>query len=134
MTWKAIDSSMCVSSFLLNEVFLRLPFNFKIGSPLGFSCLISSMFIIILIFCTIKTTCFRNTLLRPELERKLPENSCLSAHNFCNSCHFYKIYGMHLKKSLVNFYNKTFLPPLVYFWIYNPSPIGQIIFLIGAHL
>ena len=46
----------------------------------------------------------------------------------------HKIFGMHPKKGLVYLYTKNFLPPLLYFWIYNPSPNGQMISLIGAQV
>ena len=43
---------------------------------------------------------------------------------------------MHLQKGLVDLRAKMFLPPLLYFWSYNPSPNVKIIFLVGsrAHL
>ena len=56
----------------------------------------------------------------------------LSAHNFLTFGYFHKIFGMHFKKGLVYFYTKKILPPLLYFWIYNPSPNGQITSLTGA--
>ena len=56
----------------------------------------------------------------------------LSANNFPNSGYFQKIFGMHIKKVSVYFFTKKFIPPLLYFWIYIPSPNGQIISLIGA--
>ena len=70
--WKTIDSLTCVPKFLLSDVYLYLLFNFKIGPLLGFSFLLLSMFIIILIIRIIKTTCFDNTILMAELEGKLP--------------------------------------------------------------
>ena len=109
--------------------------NFKIEPSLDLSCLMSSMFIIILIFRTIKTTCFDNTILMAELEGKLPWNRwSLSAHKFPNSGCFYKLLGMQLKKGSVYFYVKKFIPPLLYSWIYNPLPNEQIISLIDAQV
>ena len=52
--------------------YLSYLFNFKIGSLLGLSCLMSSMFIIILIIRIIKITCFDNIILKAELKGKLP--------------------------------------------------------------
>ena len=62
--------------------------------------------------------------------------SCVRAHNFPSSDYFHKIFGMHLQKGLVYLSSKKVLPPLLHFWDYNPSPIGQIISFIGsqAHL
>ena len=123
--------------FLFSDAYLNLLFNFKVGLSLGLSCLMSSMFIIVLIVCMIKTTCFNNTILIAELEGKLPQSRwSLSAHNFPSSSYFHKIFGMRLWKGLVYLSIKTFLPPLVYFWDYKPSANGQIISLIGsqAHL
>ena len=48
--------SWCVPNFLFSEFYLNLLFHFKIGLSLGLSCLMSSMFIIILITRIIKTT------------------------------------------------------------------------------
>ena len=74
----------------------------------------SSMFIIILIICIIKTTCFDNIILMAELEGKLTLSRwSLFAHNFSNSPYFHKIFGMRLKKGSVSFYSKKFLPPLL---------------------
>ena len=70
--WKAIDSLTCVLNFLLSDVYLSLLFNFKIESSLGLSCLMSSMFIIILIIRIIKATYFKNTILMTDLKGKLP--------------------------------------------------------------
>ena len=56
----------------------------------------------------------------------------LSAHNFPNSGYFHEIFGTHFQKGLVYFYPKEFLPLLLYFWNYNPSPNGQIVSLIDA--
>ena len=52
------------------DFYLSLLFNFKIGLSLGLSCLMSSMFIIILVIRVIKTTYFDNTILMAELEGK----------------------------------------------------------------
>ena len=68
---KAIDSLTCVPNFLFRDVNLSLLFNFKIGSLLGLSYLMYSMFIIILIIRIIKTTCFGNTILMAVLKGKL---------------------------------------------------------------
>ena len=115
-------------NFLFSEVYLSLPFNFKIGPSLGLSCLISSMFIIILIICIIKITCFDNTLLIAELEEKLPKlgglflpitSPILVTFTRFLACTL-KRFGLLLKK---------ILPQLL---IYEPSPNGQIISLIGA--
>ena len=57
----------CVSNFLFSDFYLSLLFNFKIGRSSDLPCLLSSMFIIILIICIIKTTCFDNTVLMAEL-------------------------------------------------------------------
>ena len=45
-----------VPNFVFSEFYLNLLFHFKIGLSLGLSCLMSSMFIIILITRIIKTT------------------------------------------------------------------------------
>ena len=68
---KVIDSLTCVPNFLLRDVYLSLSFFFKIGPSLGLSCLMSCMFIIILIIRIIKTTFFGNTILMTELKGKL---------------------------------------------------------------
>ena len=39
---------------------------------------------------------------------------------------------MHLQKALMYLCTKKFLPVLLYFWNYNPSPNEQIISLVGA--
>ena len=39
---------------------------------------------------------------------------------------------MRLQKGLLYFCTKHFLPALLYFWNYNPSPNGQIVSLIWA--
>ena len=70
--WKAKDSSTCDPIFLFSDVYLNLLFNFKVGPSSDLSCLMSSMFIITLIICIIKTTCFNNTILIAKLEGKLP--------------------------------------------------------------
>ena len=124
---------MCVPNFLFNDVYLSLLFNFKIGPTLGLSCLMSSMFIIMFIIGIIKTTYFDNTILMPELEGKLHQSRWyLFVDNFPNSGYFYNIFDMHLKKGSVYFYTKKSLPPLLCVSIYNPSPNGQIISLIGV--
>ena len=48
-------------NFLFSDFYLIVLLNFKIGSLLDLSCLMSSMFIIILTIRIIKTTCFDNT-------------------------------------------------------------------------
>ena len=50
-------------NFMLIDFYLSLLFNFKIGLLLGLSCLMSSVFINILIIRIIKKTCFDNTIL-----------------------------------------------------------------------
>ena len=58
---------------LFSDFYLSLLFSFKIGSLLGLSGLMSSMFIIIiLIILIIKTTCFDKSILIAELEGKVP--------------------------------------------------------------
>ena len=97
----------------------------------------SLMLIIVLIIRIIKTMCFNTNILIEDLKGKLAESRWpLSVHNFLNSSYFHKIFSMHLKKGSVYLYTKTFLLPLLYFWIYNPSPNGKIIYLIAdqAHL
>ena len=71
---KAIDSLTFVSNHLFSDFYLSLLFNFKIGPSLGLSCLMSSMFIIIIILIIriIKTTRFDNAILIAELEGKIP--------------------------------------------------------------
>ena len=69
--WKAIDSLTFVPKFLFSDVYLNLLFIFKIGPSLDLSCLMSSMFIIILIIRIIKATFFNNTILMAKLEGKL---------------------------------------------------------------
>ena len=72
-TWKAIDSLTCVPNFLFSDIYLNLLFNFKGGSSLYLSCLMSSMIIIIALFVSIiKRTCFNNTILMAEPEGQLP--------------------------------------------------------------
>ena len=63
---------MFVPNFLLSDAYLNLLYNFKVGPLLDFPCLMSSMFIIILIIPIIKTRTFSNTILKVELEGKLP--------------------------------------------------------------
>ena len=58
--WKPIDSLTCVPNVLFSDGYLNLLFNFKVGPLLDLSCLMSSMFIIILIIRIIKTTRFNN--------------------------------------------------------------------------
>ena len=77
----------------------------------------SSMFIILLIIRIINTTSFNNALLMVSR---------------WSSDYFHKIFGMHLQKGSIYLFNKTFLPPALYFWNYNPFPNGQTISLIGA--
>ena len=71
-TWKVIDSLTRVPNFLLSDVYLNLLLNFKVGPSLDLSCLMSSMFIILLIIRIIKTMRFNNTTLMAELEGKRP--------------------------------------------------------------
>ena len=66
------SSLTCVPNFLFSNVYLNLLFNFKVGPSLERSCLMSSMFIIILIIRIIKTTCFNNTILMAKFDGKLP--------------------------------------------------------------
>ena len=132
-----MDSLTYVPNFLFSDVYLNLLFNFKVRSLLDISCLMLSMFIIISIICIIKTTSFNSTVLMAELVATLPLSRwSLSARNFPFSGHFHKVLGMHLQKSLIYLCTNKFLPPLLYFWNYNPSPNGQIILLVGtqAHL
>ena len=58
---------MC-ANFMFSDFYLSLSFNFKFGLSLGFSCLMSPVFIVILIIRIIKTTCFDNTILIAKLE------------------------------------------------------------------
>ena len=61
-----------------SHFYLSLLFNFKIRRSIGLSCLVSSMFInIILTICIIKTTCFDNAVLIAELEGKVLETGKL---------------------------------------------------------
>ena len=65
---------MCISpiiSFSANLI-IYATFDEDLGFIRTFSCLMSSIFIITLIMCIIKTTCFNNTILIAELEGKLP--------------------------------------------------------------
>ena len=105
-------------------------------SSLWVSCkraLMSSMFIIISIIRIIKITCFNNTILKAELEGKLPWSTwSLSAHNFPSSGYFHKIFDKYLQKGLVCLCTKKFLPSLLYFRNYDSSPNGQIISLNGT--
>ena len=119
----------------LVQCYLFKSFLFNFGPSLGLSCLILPMLINILIIGISKTMYFDNTILMAELAGKLPQSRCsLSAHNFSNSGYFHKIFAMHLKKGSGYFDTKTFLPPLLYFWIYNPFPNGQIVSLITAQV
>ena len=68
--WKTIDFLTCVPIFLFSANYLSLLFNFKTGPSLGLSCLMSSIFIIILIIRIINTTCFINTTLMAELPKE----------------------------------------------------------------
>ena len=63
---------MCVSNFLLSDVYLNFLFNFKVVLSLDLSCLMSSMFIIIFVIHIIETTCFNDTISMAELEGELP--------------------------------------------------------------
>ena len=68
-----MDSFTFVPKSLFSNFYLSLVFTFKIGPSLGLSCLMLSMFIIIiLIIRIIKTTCFDNAILTAELEGKVP--------------------------------------------------------------
>ena len=61
-TLKTIDSVNRVPNFLFSEFYLKLLLKFKTGPPLGLSCLMLSMFIIMgIIIRIIKTACFDNT-------------------------------------------------------------------------
>ena len=134
---KAIESLTFLPSFLFSDVYLNLLLNFKVGPSLDLSCLMPSMFIIILIIRLIKATCCNNIVLMAELEGKLPQSQrSLSALNCPSSGYFHKVFGMQLQKGLVCLSTKKFLAPLLYFWNYNPSLNGQIISLTGtqAHL
>ena len=67
------------------------------------------------------------------LEVKLPKSRwSLSVHKFPNSDYFHKIFSTLLQKVLIYVYSKKILPQLLYFWNYNPSPVGQIFSLIDA--
>ena len=55
-------------NFLFSEVYLNLLFNFKVFPSLDLSCLMASVFIIILIIRITKTTCFNNTILMAEID------------------------------------------------------------------
>ena len=68
----AINSLTCVSNFLFSDVYLSYLFIFKIGLSLDLSCIMSSMFIIILIIHIIKTNCLNNIIIMAELKGKLP--------------------------------------------------------------
>ena len=63
---------MCLPYFSFSDVYLNVLFNFKVGPSLDLFCLMSSIFIIILIIRIVKTTGFNKTILMAELERKLP--------------------------------------------------------------
>ena len=68
-----MDSFTFVPKSLFSNFYLSLVFTFKIGPSLGLSCLILSVFIIIiLIIRIIKTRCFDNAILTAELEGKVP--------------------------------------------------------------
>ena len=123
--FKTIDSLTHVSNFLFREFYLSLLIKFKIGLSLGFTCLMSSMFIIMwIIMRIIKTSCFGKIILMAWLEDKV--GVLFFSHNFPNSGYFHKIFCMHFQKDLLYFSTKTFLTQLLYFWNYNPSPNGQI--------
>ena len=70
--YEPIDFLTRVPNLLFSDLYLNLLFNFKIGLPLGPSYLMPSMFIVLLIICIIKVTCFDNTILIVELEGKVP--------------------------------------------------------------
>ena len=63
---------MCLPYFSFSDVYLNVLFNFKVGPSLDLFCLMSSIFIIILIIRIVKTTGFNKIILMAELERKLP--------------------------------------------------------------
>ena len=63
---------MCVLNLWLSDFYLSLLFSLKIGLSLGLSCIMSAMFIIILIIRIIRTTRFDNTILIAEPEGKIP--------------------------------------------------------------
>ena len=68
-----MDSLTSGPNSLFSDFYLSLLINFKIGLSLGLSCLMSFMFIIIiLIIRIIKTTSFDNAFLIAELEGKVP--------------------------------------------------------------
>ena len=67
-----MDFLSCVPNFLFSEFYLSLFFDFTIGLSLDHSCLILSMFIIILIIRIIKIRCFHNTILMVELVGRVP--------------------------------------------------------------
>ena len=70
-TRKGIQSLTCVPNVLISDAYLNFLFNFKVGPSLDLFCLMSSMFIFILIIRIIKTTCFNNTNLLVEHDGKL---------------------------------------------------------------
>ena len=126
MAYKAIDSLTCVPNFLFIDVYLNLLFNFKVGPSLDLSCLMSSMFIIILIIRIIKTTCFNNTILIAELEGK-PLNVGV----------LFLPLTSPVPVTLTRFLTRTFRKVWSTFALkrnYNPSPNGQIISFIGAQV
>ena len=64
---------MFVPTSLFSDFYVSLLFSFKVGPMLGLSCLMSSMFItIILIIRISKATCFDNAILIAEVEGKVP--------------------------------------------------------------
>ena len=106
----------------MSPCFLTFP-NFKIGLLLGLSYLMPSMFISILIIRLIKTKCFDSTVLMVELEGKVPlSRLSLACHNFPKT--FTRILARIFKKYSLFFYTKMFLPLLLCFWNFNPSPYG----------
>ena len=64
---------MFLPSSLFSDFYLSYLFSFKTVPMLGLSCLMSSMFIIIiLIIRKSKATCFDNAILIAEVEGKVP--------------------------------------------------------------
>ena len=119
--WKTIYSLICVPYFFFRDVYLSLLFNFKIGPSLGLSCLILSMFIMILIIRIINTTCFDNTISMVELEGKLPSRSwslfaltstILVTFTRGLACTFRKVWST---STLKNYYRHYMLGFLVFF-------------------
>ena len=90
---------------LFSDFYLSLMFSLKIGPSLGLSCLMSSMFVIIIIIIRItKTTCFDNNILIAELKGNVPHSRwSLSAHNVPNSGYFHEILRTYFQEGSVYF-------------------------------